>query len=206
MTKAPEEGKIWEWRAFGRISKSLAARVLAYPIRMGLGDLRCQDVYLVSSTSDQNVKLRDQPSGCFLKFKLLLAKEENAIELYRESARFTHRFPVSVAHLKEAARLLGVTLPKDIKGPATFDEAALVQTLVGSSPPVKKIKVRKRRAQYQFAGGWLEMADVRFARNRVQSISIHSPDIEVVKAVLGRLKVGDEMEGMNYIEACRQWG
>src|SRR5215216_1718863 len=153
MIKAPEEGKIWEWRAFGQISKSLAARVFAYPIRMGLSDVRSQDIYLVSATSDQNVKLRDQDSGCFLKFKLLLAKEESAIELYRESARFTHKFPVGVGQIREAARLLEVTLPKTVKGGATFDEDALVQTLVGSSPPVNKVKVRKSRSQYQFAGG-----------------------------------------------------
>ncbi|MFP5261678.1 MAG: hypothetical protein ACLGJB_07210 [Blastocatellia bacterium] len=206
MTKAPEEGKIWEWRAFGRISEALAARIFAYPLRMGLSDLRGEDIYLVSPASDQNVKLREFPSGWFLKFKLLLATKPGAVELYRESARFTHRFPVSLEHLEEAARLLGVELPELPGGPATFDEEALVQTLVKSSPPAIKIKVRKKRSQFQFDGGWLEMADVRFARNQVQSVSVHSTDIEVVMGMLERLDIGGEMEAMNYIEACRRWG
>lgn len=206
MTKAPEEGKIWEWRAFGRIGESLASRIYAHPIRMGLGDLRGEDIYLVSPASDQNVKLREFPTGWFLKFKLLLSTSPGGIELYRESARFTHRFPVSFEHLEEAARLLEVKLPEPIEQSATFDEDALVQTLTESTPPAAKIKVRKKRAQFQFAGGWLEMADVWFARDHVQSISIHSTDIEAVEGMLKRLGIGDEMEAMNYIEACRRWG
>lgn len=206
MTKASEEGKIWEWRAFGHINKELAARIFAYPIRMGLSDLRCEDIYLVSPSSDQNVKLREYPAGLFLKFKLLVATKPCAIELYRESARFTHKFPVRFEHLEEAARLLEVTLPETAEGFKTFDDDSLIQMLVTSAPPAIKIKVRKRRSQYQFAGGWLEMADVEFARSRVQSVSIHSTDVEVVEGMLKRLGITDEMEPMNYIEACRRWG
>ncbi|HVG18645.1 MAG TPA: hypothetical protein VNI02_06295 [Blastocatellia bacterium] len=206
MTKAPEEGKIWEWRAFGQISESLAERIFAYPLRAGLSDLRGEDIYLVSPASDQNVKLREFPTGWFLKFKLLLSTRPGAVELYRESARFTHRFPVGVEHLEEAARLLEVKLPEPLDKSATFDEDALVRLLVKSSPPAIKIKVRKKRSQFQFDGGWLEMADVWFARNRVQSVSVHSTDIEAVRGMLKRLDIGDEMEAMNYIEACRRWG
>lgn len=206
MTKAPEEGKIWEWRAFGQISESLASRIFAYPLRMGLSDIRGEDIYLVSPASDQNVKLREFPTGWYLKFKLLLATKQEAVELYRESARFTHRFPVSFEHLEEAARLLEVKLPGSLDESATFDEDELVQLLVESSPPAIKIKVRKKRSQFQFDGGWLEMAEVWFARNRMQSVSIHSPDIEIVEGMIERLNVGDEMEVMNYIEACRRWG
>ena len=206
MMKAAEEGKIWEWRAFGQVNESLAARVLAYPIRMGLSDLRGEDIYLISEASDQNVKLREYASGCFLKFKLLLEKKPGAIELYRESARFTHSFPVSFAHLKEAARLLNITLPAGIKKNAKFDEDALVEIFAKSSPPALKVSVKKRRSQYQFSGGWLEMADVFFSRKRVQSISINSPDVEIVETMIKLLKISDEMEAMNYIEACRRWG
>jgi hypothetical protein len=206
MTKAPEEGKIWEWRAFGLINEKLAARIFAYPIRMGLSDLRCEDIYLVSPTSDQNVKIREYPAGLFLKFKHLVATRPGAIELYRESARFTHKFPIRFEHLEEAARLLEMKLPEPAKGFKTFNEDSLVQMLVSSTPPAIKIKVRKRRSQYQFNSGWLEMADVDFDGNRVQSVSIHSTDIEVVEGMLKRLEIGDEMEAMNYIEACRRWG
>jgi hypothetical protein len=66
--------------------------------------------------------------------------------------------------------------------------------------------VLKQRSQYQFTGGWLELADVSVGTHRVQSISIHSPDIDVVKSMLNELQPGDELEPMNYIAACRRWG
>jgi hypothetical protein len=82
MSKAPEEGKIWEWRAFGRISDEMSRKVQAYPIRLGISNLPVKDVYLISPLSDQNVKLRWYFSGLYLKFKLLLDTKPGQIELY----------------------------------------------------------------------------------------------------------------------------
>lgn len=205
MIKSPEEGRIWEWRAFGRISDDLAERIRAYPIRLGITDIRGEDLYLVSPKNDQNVKLRRYASGWVLKFKLLFETKPGAFELYIESAEFTYRFPLAAATLEYAARLLEVTLPEGTRS-ESFTEDDFVEALVGSSPPVTQTRVSKRRSQYQFNDGWLELADVSFASHSVQSISIHSPSIDVVKAMLIELQPGDELEPMNYIEACRRWG
>ena len=206
MIKPPEEGRIWEWRAFGRVSDSLAARVRAYPIRLGISDLRGEDIYLVAPNNDQNVKLRRYSSGWVLKFKFLFETKPGPFEHYDESAEFTYRFPVPQATLKDAARLLGVTLPEAVFQTASFDEERFVNALVESSPAITQTRVSKKRSQYQFEGGWLELADVEFARQRVESVSIHSPQLRVVKEALKRLQPDDEMEAMNYIEACRRWG
>jgi len=206
MTKAPEEGEIWEWRAFGPISERLAAEVRAYPIRLGVSDFRGDDIYLVAPRSDQNVKLRRYTSGWVLKLKLLFETRPGSFELYNESAEFTYGFPVSLDTLEEAARLLEVKLPGALLSTATFIEEDFVKALAESSPTVVETKVSKRRSQYQFENGWLELADVNFAKHNVQSISIHSPDIEVVKKMVSRLQPGNELEPMNYIEACRRWG
>lgn len=206
MTKPPEEGKIWEWRAFGRVSDSLAAQVRAYPIRLGVTDLRGEDIYLVAPHSDQNVKLRRYASGWVLKLKLLFETKRGPVELYNESAEFTYRFPVSLDRLKDAARLLEVELPEAVLSIASFSEEDFVGAFAGSSPAVAETKVSKRRSQYQFENGWLELADATFATHQVQSISIHSPDIEAVREMVNRLQAGAEMEPMNYIEACRRWG
>ncbi|MEK6322057.1 MAG: hypothetical protein AABN33_10270 [Acidobacteriota bacterium] len=206
MTKQPEEGEIWEWRAFGPISQSLAAEVRAYPVRLGVSDLRGEDIYLVSPHSDQNVKLRRYASGWVLKLKQLFETTPRPFELYNESAEFTYRFPVSRDTLEEAARLLRVKLPGPVLSTASFIEEDFVKALAESSPAVTETRVSKKRSQYQFENGWLELADVTFATSEVQSISIHSPDIHVVKEMVNRLQPGDELEPMNYIEACRRWG
>ena len=205
MMKSAEEGKIWEWRAFGEVSRSVAEKVRAYPIRPGLGDLRGEDLYLIAPASDQNVKLRRYASGWLLKFKLLLETRPGSFELYKESAEMTYGFPVSADQLKEAARLLAVTLP-EASAAGNLDEKGFVTALAEASPAVIQTRVSKRRSQYQFDGGWLELADAQFETRTVESLSIHSPDIEVVRSMLDRLRPGDELEAMNYIEACRRWG
>jgi hypothetical protein len=206
MSKSAEEGKIWEWRAFGRISDQLASKGRAYPIRLGIDDLRGEDLYLISPGSDQNVKLRRYVKGWILKFKLLLETRPGGFELYKESAELTYRFPVAIDKVKAAAQLLGVKLPGDVLSIDTFAEQEFVAALTRSSPPARETRVSKRRSQYQFDDGWIELADVEFETNKVQSISVHSPEIESVKAMLMRLQPGGELEPMNYIEACRRWG
>jgi len=206
MSKPAEEGRVWEWRAFGRISNELSLKVRSYPIRLGVDDLRGEDLYLVSPGSDQNVKLRRYVKGWILKFKLLLETEPGGFELYKESAELTYRLPVAIDKVKAAAQLLGIKLPEDDLSTEAFREQEFVAALTRSSPPARETRVSKRRSQYQFDDGWIELADVEFETNEVQSISVHAPEIESVKAMLRRLQLGTELEAMNYIEACRRWG
>ena len=206
MSKPAEEGKIWEWRAFGRINDVLAEKVRAYPIRFGIDDLRGQDLYLVSPLNDQNVKLRRYAKGWVLKFKLLLETESGGFELYKESAEFTYRMPVKIDELKAAAELLSIELPENDLAYQVFEEPDFVNALIRSSPPAHQTNVSKRRSQYQCGDGWIELADVEFETREVQSISVHSQGIDEVRGVIESLQLGDELETMNYIEACRRWG
>ena len=206
MTKPPEEGLIWEWRAFGTISEPLAAKVRAYPIRQGISDLQGEDIYLVSPESDQNVKLRRSDGDWLLKLKLLIKSRKEHYELYNEAGELMYEFPVSADQLKAAALLLGVTLSKSPKPAERFTDNQFTVALEDASPPVPTTRVSKRRSQYQFDGGWVELAEVNFQFREVESISIHSPDIETVKAIVNELAPGEALEPMNYIMACRRWG
>jgi len=206
MSKAPEEGKIWEWRAFGRITDELAAKVKAYPIRLGISNLPVRDIYLISPLSDQNVKLRWYFTGLYLKFKLLIDTKPGQIELYSEGVQYTYPFPISFETLKEAARLLQVTLPDTALRSDAFNEDETMRVLAAASPPVVRVDVKKTRSQYQFDDGWIEMADIVCGKHRVQTISIHSERLEVVERMIESLRPGDELEVMNYVEACRRWG
>jgi hypothetical protein len=206
MTKPEEEGKIWEWRAFGRIHDDLAARVRAYPIRFGITDIRGEDLYLVSPKNDQNVKLRRYAGGWVLKFKLLLETEPGGFELYQESAQFSYRLPVTLDEVKAAAELLAVELAEHDPTTERFGEQAFVNLLVTSAPPAQETRVSKRRSQYRCGAGWIELADVEFETCEVQSISLHSQHIDEVREMLKSLQPGEELETMSYIEACRRWG
>lgn len=206
MTKEPEEGEIWEWRAFGRVSDSLSAKILAHKPRPGVVSHRWTDVYLISDASDHNIKLRRWTNEWLLKFKLLLEKKPSKIELYSESATEIFKFPVDAERLWRAAELLKSDLPEAFKSKARYSQASFMEALSNAVPPVSRVKVSKIRSQFECDGGWLELADATFPALTVKSISIHSPDIEVVGRTLEHLNPGPELEPMNYVEACRRWG
>jgi hypothetical protein len=205
MTKAPEEGKIWEWRAFGQINDRLAAQVTAHPIRLSVSNVRGRDVYFISPTSDQNVKFRPSESGIYLKFKRLLEKRANAFELYYESAQQTFGFPIHRVILKEAARLLETTLPDSINAQEIFTEAEMTHALALATPPIPRIEINKVRSQYRVNHGWIEMAEVEYNGQRTQTVSLHAEHIETVEEMLSQLELNEELEPMNYVERCRRW-
>ncbi|HKP12962.1 MAG TPA: hypothetical protein VJZ91_12655 [Blastocatellia bacterium] len=204
MTKPPEEGQVWEWRGFGQVGRHVAAQVEALPIRSGIRDIKATDIYLISRTSEQNVKLRLTDRGWLLKFKLLLEKREDGIELYHETARWTYAFPLSLAVMQEAARLLDVALPEAALRAGSFNEAEAVATFEAATPAVVSVETRKVRSQYQFKGGWLEVADVDFGTRQIQSLSLHSPRVAVVEQMVERLHPDSGLTVMNYVEACRR--
>jgi hypothetical protein len=203
--KPPEEGLVWEWRAFGEIDRRLARKIQDRPIRLGILNQPEEDLYFVSPLSDQNVKLRSYASGSVLKVKLLFAVGPDAIELYKESETYVHHFPVSLGELEEAARLLKVQLGEKRFALGDLTTEEFEQALADSKPPVISVDVRKTRTQYLYDDGWIEMADVSFPQNDVQTLSIQSPDIEAVRRILKELRPGSELEVMNYIAACRRW-
>ena len=206
MSKPPEEGEIWEWRAFGRVGARLDAEVRSHPIRMDVADASGEDIYLVSPDSNQNVKLRNWSGHWVLKFKLLLLTGPRSAELYSESGALAFRFPVASKRLKEAATLLGVRLPQALSLPHRLSDRDFLEALAASSPPARSVLVSKVRSQFAFEGGWVELADVVFPRGRVQSLSIHSRDLTAVEKMLDHLRPDPELEAMNYVEACRRWG
>lgn len=204
MTKPPEEGQIWEWRAFGNISHQTAAQVESLAIRNGIRDLPLTDIYLIPPVSEQNVKLRLADRGWVLKFKLLLEKQQDGIELYHETARWTFAFPIGLTTMQQAARLLAVTLPEAVLRHERFTQKQMIAALRAATPAVVRVETKKVRSQYQFEGGWLEIADVDFGSRQIQSLSLHSPNIEVVKRMIKQLHPDNSLTVMNYVEACRR--
>jgi hypothetical protein len=203
---ASNQDDIWEWRAFGTISDRTIAEVRAHPIRLGIAEKREEDLYLVSPVSDHNVKLRNASGQFLLKLKPLLAKGPRSIELYRDSVSLLYSFPVDRSVLREAARLLGVKLPEKTIATESFSKDDFIWAILASSPSVRTVSVSKSRSQFEFDGGWVELADSIFPRRKVQSLSIQSPDRNLVEQIIDELRPAGDLEVMGYIEACRRWG
>ncbi len=206
MMKPPEDGLIWEWRAFGRVSPELERWLHSHPIRMGIKGQDGFDEYFISSASEQNIKIRRYRTGAVLKFKFLLAGADDGIELYAENPDYTYRFPVNIEHIRKSARLLAVA-SEDIDpelNPMTAEQFA--ERLTRSAPAVSMVGVKKRRWQFNCDGGWLEMADIKIKNHKAQTISVHSPQLDTIQDIRSRLDLGDGLEVMNYVMACRRWG
>jgi hypothetical protein len=209
--KAPEEGYVWEWRAFGKLRQTLVEKIKAQPIRIddngnSLQTMLGQDLYLISSTSEHNIKLRKTIGGDWsLKFKLLLASKAGAMELYQESNKKFYRFPVTRVVVEETAELLKISLPQSFPADGKITADDFVEILKASTPEVAAILVGKSRSQYQFANGWVDLADVAFPKHNTQSISLHAFERQGLEKLLAQLPVDDDLEVMNYLEACRRW-
>ena len=211
MSKAAEEGEIWEWRAFGRVAQDLEKEVKTHPFRLDqsgipLASLVGQDLYLISPASPHNIKLRRSFGGDWvLKFKLLLGTEARLIELYHESEKKSFRFPVRAAILRETAQLLQTAVPEMREG-GMLDDQTFLTTIAQAVPAIRQVLVGKIRSQYQFADGWVELAEVTFPRAKTQSISLHAFRREAVEAMLDTLPLDGQLDVMNYLQACHKWG
>jgi hypothetical protein len=206
MRKPPEEGKIWEWRAFGNLTPDLLTRVNSLPLRAGIVGRPDNDIYFISPASDHNIKVRESDGKAILKLKLLLESGTDSIELYEESLDMVYDFPVSKSVFDQVCFLLKTVAPVGLESIKSFGVEGLIRTLASCEPLIKKVEVPKTRSQYLVKGGWVELADMLFPHKRTQSISVHSFQKEAVRRALEDLNIGDGLKIMNYVTACRTWG
>jgi hypothetical protein len=196
--KPSEEGWFWEWRAFGVVPEPVAARVRAHETR-GEPDVEGDDLYLVSSLTDQNVKLR--ADGGLLKLKPRLAALADGCELFEETARLIWTTPVPAAAVAKAAALLGVAV--DAGEPL---DAERLRRAFEAAPEVRLVRARKRRTQYAIGEAWVELADVVFPRGAVRTIGVQSPRLDETRRVRDLVDPDGLLSPLGYVDACRRWG
>jgi hypothetical protein len=206
MGKPPEEGKVWEWRAFGSLSPELLARVNSLPLRAGIVGRPEYDVYLVSPASDNNIKLRELDGRFVLKLKPLLESGPDSIELYQESLDMVYDFPVNKSVFDRVCSLLETAAAGNLGAIQSFGEEGFTRTLATCRPAIKRVEVSKTRSQFVVENGWVELADMIFPHKTTQSISVHSFHKDVVVRTLSELSITDGLKAMNYVRACRLWG
>ena len=196
--KPTEEGWFWEWRTFCVVPDEVADRVRAFELR---GDpvVENADLYLISTLTDQNVKLRED--GGLLKLKPLLARLDGGFELYEETARLVFEMPAPPDAIRMAGGLLGVAL--EVAAPLGLDD--LLARCAADAPEVRAVHVRKRRTQYAARDGWLELAELEFPRETVRSLGIQSRRLDRTRALRDEVDPDGLLEPLGYVAACRRW-
>lgn len=197
--KPTEEGWFWEWRTFGEPPKKTIEIVEGHDVRGKAGEVS-DDVYLISTLTTQNVKLRED--GSLLKLKPLLAALEDGCELYEETARLVFDMPAGDDAVLRAASLLGTRVELGSRVHAS----ALLAAFDAQSDVVTTVHTHKVRTQYVAGDGWLELADVTFPGGRVRSLGIQSKHLDETRRLRALVDPDRRLDAMNYVEACRRWG
>lgn len=197
--KPTEEGLFWEWRTFGALPDRVARTLARCEVR-GAPDMVNEDLYFVSRLTGQNVKLRKHVDQ--LKLKPLLARLDDGVELYEESARWTYQLPAPPGAVAAAAAFLGLGL--EASEPWSAERLRAAFKVRGGV--VQAVAVRKRRTQYSLGGGWAELADLDFPSVSVRTLGLQSPSLAETRRMRDLLDPDRSLAAVNYVEACRRWG
>jgi exopolyphosphatase / guanosine-5'-triphosphate,3'-diphosphate pyrophosphatase len=162
----------WEWRAFGRSFGPAEERFEALtPERVQESD----ELYLVSRTADENVKVRDE----LLDVKQL--EHVNADGLEQWTPVLKAEFPVPAEQVTAVLERLGVTV--DLSRDAySLDE--LLGEVVQASPDLRAVQVHKRRQRYTIGGCMSELTDLHTDVGDTRTVAVESEDAAGVIAAV----------------------
>lgn len=165
----------WEWRAFGHGFGGAEERFEALtPDRVQESD----ELYVVSKTADDNVKVRDQ----LLDMKQLEQVNGDGLEQWAPVLKAP--LPVGAADLARALEQLGVPLDLD-RDVYTLDQA--LDELVTPHPDLLAVRVHKRRRRYTIGGCMTELTDLDTDVGKTRTVAVESEDPAAVIATVREL-------------------
>jgi exopolyphosphatase/guanosine-5'-triphosphate,3'-diphosphate pyrophosphatase len=166
----------WEWRVFGdRIGA--AGDVLGSLEPSSVQD--SNEVYLVSSSSDASVKVRD----ALMDVKHLLEVNDDGLELWKPVMKAG--FPLTRSEAGSVLTALNVAVPDRRRETYTLDE--FISELVQPNPDLRTVEVRKRRTRYVVDECMVELTEIRADGSSTQTLALESVDPSTVAWTIGRL-------------------
>jgi hypothetical protein len=182
----------------------LRTRVHSLPSLLDDPPWQLSDHYLWADHCPTNVKLRAGD----LKLKRFLGRRGD-LERWLEDENELFPFPLAREIVQEAARALGVVLPRLPAQP--LEREALLGLLAQAEPPVRVITVRKSRwlhrldLPYGLAAVSVELAEVSLPKPTT-SLALEHPDLSAVrwaKTTLNLDRTG--LRPLNYLQALALW-
>jgi exopolyphosphatase/guanosine-5'-triphosphate,3'-diphosphate pyrophosphatase len=163
----------WEWRTFGQdfaAAESRLASVAAEKVQQS------EEIYLLSTLSDGNVKIRDQ----LLDIKRLEAVNADGLERWRPVLK--EPFPLGASAALELNAALGLNSMAVEAEKLTLD--ALLERLAALSGPVHVVNVTKTRSRFHIQGCIAEHTVVIADGRKVRTVAVEDTDAsKVVGAV-----------------------
>jgi exopolyphosphatase / guanosine-5'-triphosphate,3'-diphosphate pyrophosphatase len=176
----------WEWRTFGAGMGAAESRLAALapavepspPLPRGVIQ-DSDEIYLLSTLCDANVKIRDG----LLDIKELEETDRNGLEKWRPVLEAG--FPLPLQTVARVFTALGLQAPAAARPRYTLEE--LIEELIAPEPNVLSMPVHKARRRYPVEGGAAELTRVALDARVVWTLAVESEDPSAVIAVLHRL-------------------
>jgi exopolyphosphatase/guanosine-5'-triphosphate,3'-diphosphate pyrophosphatase len=161
----------WEWRTFGQEFGEAEPRFAALAVEKIQNSA---EIYLVSTGSDANVKVRDG----LMDIKLLERVDANGLEQWRPVLK--EPFPLAAAALAQVFAALGVPAV-----PLTNDSLSLDRLFARLAPAgARVVNVLKTRRRYHVQGCVAELTDIVADGTKVRTVAIEDADpAKVIAAV-----------------------
>jgi exopolyphosphatase/guanosine-5'-triphosphate,3'-diphosphate pyrophosphatase len=163
----------WEWRTFGQEFGAAEPRLAALAAE---NVQQSDEIYLLSTVSDANVKIRDQ----LLDIKRLETVNCDGLEQWRPVLK--EPFPLSASAVASVNAALGLQAV-----PVSAHNLALDRLLASLAAPdgaVRVVSVTKTRTRFHIQGCAAELTEVVANRQKVRTVAIEDTDpAKVIGAV-----------------------
>ena len=180
----------WEWRSFGLHFGDAEACLKTH----GIDKLRHSDeIYLLSSISDGNVKIRDG----LMDIKRLEQTDAHGFEQWRPVLK--EAFPLPAAAMQAVFTALGVATTQDYV-PITLDQLLAEVT---SDSRMRTLEVHKARTRYHLEGCMAELTEVTANGKTIRTMAVESEDPAHITAALQALGI-EGSENVSYPHGLKQ--
>jgi exopolyphosphatase/guanosine-5'-triphosphate,3'-diphosphate pyrophosphatase len=181
----------WEWRTFAK-QIDTKTDLAAYPQTRHVVS---SEIYLVSATSEDNPKIRDDK----MDIKRLQRIDDNGLEQWKPVMKAD--FPLSADQVEEVYRTLDLAPPQYDAGPV--DLQSLI-ALIKRDGRARAVRVDKVRDQFDVNGCLVEVSEVTFDGEACRTLAIEDPDPQKVMDTVRKFGLS-KYENMNYVKAIRRF-
>ncbi len=182
----------WEWRTFGDSFGDADAQFAA--LEPG-GVQESDEIYFLSPTGDQNVKVRDR----LMDIKTLEQVNADGLEQWKPVMKGS--FPLAAAEVEKVFSALGVAAPPLAR--AAYRMEQFVKELAEPGGRLRVVSVHKKRTRYKIDGCMAEMTDVIANGKKTRTVALELEDPVRVIATARRFGL-DRFENINYPRGLKQ--
>ena len=181
----------WEWRSFGQHFGDAETCLMAYgPDKLQHSD----EIYLLSSGSDANVKIRDG----LMDIKQLEQTDAHGFELWRPVLK--EAFPLPVPAIQAVFAALGITTKQE-HTPMMLDKLLVEVT---SNSGLRILEVHKSRTRYQLEDCIAELTEVVADGKIIRTLAVESENPAHIAAALRALNLGG-IENVSYPRGLKRF-